>query len=158
MGGLADIKRIFMNKLANIVLKAIATSQFTKSNESYQKTNALILADESKNNLTHLREYGFYSVPKSGAECLTIFPGGSKDEGFIIKACHQAYEPTTDNAEGNVMMLHWKGHKILLTESEGLKIEVKESKPVTIIAKNVDIELETGGQFSVGGTNLTVDA
>lgn len=158
MVGLVKLKIFLLNKIANLFVKAIATSEFKSNSKSYQFTNVNLLADDAKTEIIHLREYGFYSIPFSGAECLVCFPNGSKDEGFILKACHQQYEPKpNDYTNGDLFMLHYKGHKIHLTD-EGINIESENSKPITIKAKNVDIDLEAGGKFSVAGDHLTVDA
>ena len=155
MVGLSKLKIILLNKIGNLFVKAISTVDF-EDGDGFQYTDLDLLKDEVKKKVTHLREYGFYSKPMKNAECFVAFPNGSRDDGFILKACHGKYEP--DLEVGDVALVHFKGHQILLSEDNGLNIEIVNSKPITIKAKNVNIELEAGGQFSVAGTHFTVDA
>lgn len=155
MVGLAKLKKFLLNKIANLILKAIATKDFSNGS-GFPYTNIDVLQDLQKTKVMYLRDYGFYSLPMEKAECIVVFPNGSLDEGIILKACHSEHEPK-EQENGEVGVKHYKGHWIKMQE-EQVEFIMANSKPLTIKAKNVNIELESGGQFSVAGSNLTVDA
>lgn len=165
MVGLSKLKEFFLHQISNLFVKAVATLDFKKESNGYQFTNINLLEGETQDIVTHLREYGFYSVPMENAQCFVCFPNGSRDEGFIIKACHSEHEISGEQQEkGMVFMRHYLGHNITMKENS-LKIESLNSKPleieaedVNITAKNVSITLQSGGKLTVNNTNFSVDA
>ena len=161
MAGINKLKEYLMSKISSLIVKAIASGDFTipDTKGKFQYVNLDTFKDVTKADVIRPQDYGFYSAPLDGSECLVLFPNGSQDEGIIIRASNTKYDPTSSQMEsGDIMILHYKGHFIKLSDAGGVEIEVLNSKPITIKAKNVDIELDVGGKFTVAGDNLTVDA
>lgn len=157
MVGLAKLRQALLNKIANLFVKAIASSSFYSSSDGLQYASVDLLADEPKDEVSKLSDYGFYSKPLKGAQCFVVFPNGSRDEGFILKAFHQEYLPSPEiEKDGDIFLMHYKGHKIRITD-EGIEVNTVDNKPINVTAKDVNIILEANGKFTVAENNFTVD-
>lgn len=123
-----------------------------------------LMKDETKDNVERLQNYGFTSHPEPEGEAVIVFPMGNRDHGIVIVADDSRYR-ITDLPEGGVAMYHKDGHYIKMAD-DGIEINATDQnltiniagKDVDINAKNVNVNLETGGALSVAGSNLTVDA
>jgi len=160
MVGLNNLKSFFVSKISSLIIKAITTTSIEIPSEKgiFQFVNINTFKDNPKNDIVRLQEYGFYSVPLKGGETIVLFPNGSQDEGLIVKTSNVKYDPIDDEIkEGDTMIKHYKGDFIKITD-DGIEINSKTDKPIVVNGKNVDINLITGGKFTVAGDNLTVDA
>lgn len=124
--------------------------------KSMQLIKVTVMEGEVKDLVERIQEYGFTSVPRKGSEALVGFIGGNKDQGIAIKVDDSRVR-LKDLPDGSVAMYHYSGHKIVMTD-DTVEITLVSGKTVNINARNVNVNLESGGQFSVAGSNLTVDA
>lgn len=53
------------------------------------------LADEVKQNVEFLQNFGFSSVPPNGARGLAIYPGGDRSHGVVVVLDARALQPVT---------------------------------------------------------------
>lgn len=113
-----------------------------------QICQASFLADELRDGVERMQEYGFTSVPLPGAEAISVFLGGNRDHGVII-AC--------DDRRYRVKGL--AGGEVCIYSDEGDKVHFKRNNIVNIVTKNLVIDAETKVQintplFEVNATAL----
>lgn len=104
---------------------------------------------EEKQGVERLQSYGMTSVPKEGSEVLIGAINGSKDQVIAI-VVNDSNARMTGLNEGDVALHRQSGDKVW--------IKLLSNDVIEINAKNVNVNLETGGQLNVAGGNLTVDA
>lgn len=146
-------------KIGNMLFKAILTSDAKlKTDNKTIQTVAVNFIGLPISGIKRPQNYGFYSNPMKGSQSFVAFPDGNTEDGVCLIAAHNEYAPTVDELpKGGCGVFHYKGHVLKFT-NESLEITMNDSKPINIKAKNINIDLEPGGQFSVEGTHLTVDA
>lgn len=143
---LADLKR-FLNpikaRLMNVFARAVINS--LKEDSGLQKAQIRILSSEVLDNVYRVSEYGFKSVPLSGAEAAVIFMGGDRGQGFII-ATHDARYGVENLQDGEVAIYSHTGDRIVL--KNGNIIEIAASSSIEINCPKVTIS----GDLSVKGS------
>jgi len=77
------------------VFMLIARGVIDSINDSsgIQGAKVCLLADEVRDTLERIQEYGFTSTPLPQAECVVIFPGGNRDHGLVIAVDDRRVRP-----------------------------------------------------------------
>jgi phage gp45-like len=110
-----------------------------------QTAQAQLLADEVQDDAERIQEYGFTSVPLSGAEAVVAFVGGNRDHGLIIAVDDRRYR-LKGLPGGEVAIYDDQGQKVHLTR-DGIVID-GAGKDVTI--QNAPT-VHMGGNLAVAG-------
>lgn len=103
-----------------------------------QTLRVSLMADEAKDGVERVQEYGFSSHPLPGAECVAVFLGGNRDHGAVIATDDRRHRPGGLGA-GDVVIYDHRGNRVLLSDAG---IEVTAPVKVTITAPEVEIDSE----------------
>jgi len=140
--------------IRSMILKAIVRR--VDDSQEMQLIQIDLLHESTKSFVERIQNFGFTSNPKSGSQALALFLNGNKDHGIIIAVDDVSYRMKS-LPEGGTAVYDAFGNSIVLTSS-GIAISTASGKEVEISCKDCNINLESGGKFSVAGSNLTVDA
>jgi phage baseplate assembly protein V len=146
----APLKR----RVFNLIIRAIIDS--VEDTTKMQIARITLGKGEIIEGIEHPQPYGFTARAKKGAEAVVLFPGGNRNQGILIMVEDSRYR-LIGLPDGGVAMYDFAGNYIKMTENAGIEIATKTGKDISISCKNCSINLESGGKFSVAGTNLTVD-
>lgn len=102
------------NKVRLMVGRAIIAA--VKDGGAIQTAQVHLLADEVQDDAERIQEYGFTSVPLSGAEAVLAFVGGNRDHGLIIAVDDRRYR-LKGLAGGEVAIYDNQGQKVHLTRA-----------------------------------------
>ena len=119
---IAPVKRRVMNMVARAVIESV------KDSSKLQQMKLKILADETIDRLDRVQNYGFTSVPKSGAEAVVLFLGGDRSHGVII-AADDRDNRLKNLSEGDAAIYTASGAKAVLKEAtKNFEIELNKIK------------------------------
>ena len=137
-------------KLGRRIMMLVARARVTAAEDAtpLQTMSLDLLADEHKDGVERLQNYGFSARPHAGADALVIFIGGNRDHGVVLGADDRRYRPA-DLKPGEVVVYDDLGHEIRLTRT-GLSITAPET--IEIAAPNISIT----GQVALDG-DITAD-
>jgi phage baseplate assembly protein V len=111
-----------------------------------------LLADEVQDEAERFQNYGFSGVPRPGAECIVVFPGGLRSHGVVIAADDRASRPTSLQP-GDTIHYDDRGQRILLTE-DGILVE--SPVEVRVVAPSAKVEADSvvilSDDIHLGGT------
>lgn len=110
--------------------------QLSKDSGPTQRLQVSLMADEVRDNLERVQEYGFTSRPKPGAEAVVLFPGGSRDFGLVIAVDDRRYR-LKSLQEGEVALYTDEGDAIHL--KRGGTIEIKAASKVIVDSPSIEI-------------------
>lgn len=113
-----------------------------------------LLAQETRERVERIQQYGFTSHPFPGAEVVALGVGGNRDHTVIIAVDDRRYR-LKGLAGGEVALYDDQGQKLVVTrtgvEVTGLNITLKELNPgsgkITLDANEIELN---------GGTSVTV--
>ncbi len=101
--------------------------------------------DEVRDELEHFQGYGFTSVPDADAECVVLFVGGKRDNGYVVGVDDRRYRPT-GLAAGTVCIYSKSGSRVTLFPDGNIEL-----KPTTDAKVKVVGSLEVSGSITAGG-------
>jgi phage gp45-like len=102
---------------------------------SRQQMQVEILKGELRDNVERMQNYGFTSVPQSGADAAVVFLGGNRSQGIIIAVDDRRYRLTGLEA-GEVAVYDDLGNKIELKRD---RIKITAETLLDIVAPDVHI-------------------
>lgn len=122
-----------------------------------QQVQVELLADEVKDNVERFQQYGFTSVPLTGAEVVCVFLGGGRDHGIAFTIDDRRYRLTgLDN--GDVALYNDTGAKIVIgrdqqitvtcdtlvfdashVELKGDTVTISASDSITVTSPSIDV-------------------
>jgi phage baseplate assembly protein V len=121
-------------RIANMVARALV-----KNVDDSLKVQILqlgVLADETREGVERIQNYGFTSVPLEGAEAVALFVGGRRDHGLVIAVDDRRYRlKALEN--GEVAMYSDQGDKLVI--KRGGTIEVTASTKVVLTTPLVEL-------------------
>ncbi|SCU73563.1 Bacteriophage Mu Gp45 protein [Cupriavidus necator] len=117
-----------------------------------QRAQVQVLAEETHDDVERVQQYGFTSVPFSGAEGVVVFVGGNRDHGLVIAVDDRRYR-LVGLAPGEVALYDDQGQKVHLTRS-GIVIDGGGHDLVIQNAPNVRM---TGSLFVAGSIQADGD-
>lgn len=122
---------------------------------SVQVLQVRLGADETKDDLPRIAEYGLTSNPPLGTDALVIFLGGERTNGVVVGTNNQAAR-LTGLAPGEVALYDNLGRFVLL-KADGIHVQGNAS-PVTVVTTS-DITATAGGNVTLTAqTKITLSA
>lgn len=96
-----------------------------------------LLADETRDDVERVQNYGFTSVPLEGAETVVLFVGGRRDHGLAVAVDDRRYR-LTGLADGEVAVYDQTGSKIVLKANGD--VEIVPSSGFVIVTGDVQAD------------------
>ncbi len=97
-----------------------------------------LLADEARDGVERMQEYGFTSHPHPGAEAVAVFVGGNRDHGIVVAVDDRRYR-IKGLATGEVALYTDED------QSGGHRIHFKRGKEIHLIAGASSIVMTPAG-------------
>lgn len=147
---MAPVRRRVMLMIGRCILTAIDDSRAS------QVVQVSLMADESRDGLERMAEYGFTSVPLPGAEGVALFVGGDRGHGIVVATADRRYRLTALEG-GEVALYDDLGHIVKLSrtgiviDGGGHDIAISNASDVTVTGCNVTV---TGGDVLADGISL----
>lgn len=85
------------------LMVARAVIELVDDSKKVQSLQLKVRADELRDDVERMQQYGFTSVPEPGAEAIIVLVGGNSDHPVAIAVDDRRYRPT-DLAEGEVAL------------------------------------------------------
>ena len=127
------IKDLLLSKINNILTKGILKLNPVCEAGKLQMMHVQLSENQARD-IPRQQNYGFYSVPVLGSNCIICNFAGQSISSCVLLASMPQYEPIGD--PGDVIVFHKNGSMIKLTED---KIEITSSNPVNIYSDNVNL-------------------
>jgi phage baseplate assembly protein V len=121
-----SIRRLY-SRILNTVARGRVTA--TDDSKSVQILQISLNANELRDNIARISEYGFTSNPPAGTDVVVVFIGGDRSNGAVIGTNNQAAR-MKNLASGEVAIHDNQGKYIYISQS-GIVIEAN-SHPVTV--------------------------
>lgn len=144
LDGLQRALRPLKLRISNIVSRGVVKR--TDDSPGIQEVQAELLADEVRDELENLQQFGFASNPDDGAECIVVFPGGDRSAGFVVATGDRRYRVKV--AKGEVALYDKTGSKVLLKANGDIELT-----PSSGVVK-VTGDLEATGDVKAGTISL----
>lgn len=146
MLSLQDVQRL-MQPLRNRVMLMVARGVLKLTNDKggLQTAQISLLEDELRDKVERVQDYGFTSNPLEGAEAITIFVGGNRDHGLIIKVDDRRYR-----------LKGLKGGEVAVYTDEGDFIHMKRGRNIEVKSLHVVINAEE--DYTVNTKKYAVNA
>lgn len=123
-----------LTRLANIVSRVVLRR--VDDSKKMQLVQLTALEGETRADVERVQNYGFTSVPQEGAEAVTLFPGGFREQGLVIAADDRRYRLTGLQA-GEVAIYTDQGDKVVI--ERGGTIRVTAATKVVVVAPLVEL-------------------
>jgi len=163
MLSLQDLQKL-IQPLRNRVMLMVARGVLRLCNDSggLQHAQVSLLEGELRDKVERVQDYGFTSVPLPGAEAVTLFVGGNRDHGLIIKVDDRRYR-LTGLKGGEVALYTDEGDSIHLQRQNIIRVKTKKwvvdaEDEVTINTKNFDVFASESAAISAPLFGLYADA
>lgn len=143
----ARILKPLENRIRNMVARAVVS--LVDDSQRMQLLQVGLLADEDRDGIERVQNYGFTSVPQSGAEAVVLFVGGRRDHGLAVAVDDRRYR-VKDLQAGEVAIYTDQGDKIHI--ARGGTITVTASTKVTVNAPIVELAGNT--EAALKGTSF----
>lgn len=146
--------RPVLNRVMTVVSRGVIES--ADDGQGIQLVKAEFLADEVRDRIERVQQFGFTSNPPAGSEAVAVFVGGNREHGFIIATDKRAVR--IKNLQPGEMAIYTDdGTKIHLKKNG--QVEVKTSTKVTIDAPDTEFKgnvkvlgkVEATGNVEAGG-------
>jgi len=139
-------------RIAMMIARAVVAG--VKDGGGLQTLQLNLLADETQDNVSRVQNYGFTSNPKLGAEAVTLFLNGARDNGIVIAVDDRRYR-----------LKSLQSGEVAIYTDEGDKIHLKRNNTIEVLTHNLNItatvkvqmttpELNVSGNIIAGG-NVT---
>lgn len=143
-----SIKKMLKAPVQRIALSvARAIIRVVDDSLPIQSVQLAILADETRDRVERLQNYGFTSVPFPGCRSVAVFVGGDRSHGVVI-ACDDPSSRKRNLQAGEVAVYTDEGDYILL--KRGRVVEVNTGTLLIKASQKVRMEtplLETTGEL-----------
>lgn len=160
-----DIARIFSRLIAPLsrrVRLMVGRAVLTAVNDAggLQTVQVKLLADEVRDGVERMQQYGFTSVPLPGAEGVMVSVGGSRDHGIVIAMDDRRYRikglqpgevalyTDEDKQDHKHRIIFGRGGKI---DVLGKNVTVTASKTARIEGDVVELHAKSRYQFDCNG-------
>lgn len=127
---LRDVRARVANMFARGVVRRVDDSK------KMQIVQVDLLAEETRDGVERVQQYGFTSVPLAGAEAFAVFLGGVREGGAVLAVDDRRYRLTGLQA-GEVALYTDQGDKVVL--KRGGTIEVTAATKVVVSAPLVEL-------------------
>lgn len=134
-----------LNPLRRQIGQMLTRALVTNIVDSFQRQNIQVKmhADESADNIERFQNYGFSSVPTTGAEAVMAALGGNLGQLVAIAVEDKTVRPK-DGASGDVFLYHLEGHRVQLTKDGQIiitatSVTLNASQSCSIIAPTINL-------------------
>lgn len=134
-------------RIANLVSRAVV--QLVNDEANVQLLQLGVLADETRDEVERIQEYGFTSVPLPGAEAVVLWVGGRRDHGLVIATDDRRHR-LAGLQPGEVAIYNHAGASVVLHIDGTISIN-GGTLPVARAG-------DTAGPYPIVGGNPTVKA
>lgn len=117
------------NRLHNLVARAVV--QVVSDGGTLQGMQIGALDGEDIDDAERFQEYGFTSVPLTGAEAVVVFPGGDRGHPLVVAVDDRRHRPTGLEA-GEVAVYSETGARVLLKANGDIEIDAAPGGKVYI--------------------------
>ena len=129
--------------IGQLVTRGIVTG--TNDQSKFQTVQATLLADETKDNVERVQQFGLTSHVPPGSEAVILFPGGRRDHAVCIGADNRSLRPTG-----------MKAGEVVLYNAHGITLSLLDTGELRIVAP-LKIRLETQTLEVIGNITATGD-
>lgn len=120
----APLRMRLANMLARGVVKRVNDAP------KFQELQLIVGADETRDHVERVQQYGFTSRPHADAEAVVLFVGGRRDHGLCVAVDDRRYRIHV--AEGEVALYASAGQSILLKADGSIEIGGGTMQPVAL--------------------------
>jgi phage baseplate assembly protein V len=138
-------------RVRNMVSRAVLST--VNDSAKMQLLQLQFTDTEFRGDLERFQNYGFTSVPQSGAEAAVVFVGGDRDHALVLAVDDRRYR-LTGLQNGEVAMYTDQGDKIVI--KRGGDIEITGSSKVSLNAPEVDLGGNTHPVAKVDSLNTAI--
>lgn len=125
-------------RLSLVVARGIL--KLVKDSTGLQIVQIGVLDGEVRSELERFQNYGFTSHAAPGAECVAVFPGGSRAVGYVLAVDDRGVRKKS-LAEGEVAVYHRDGVTFVLLKNG--EMQIKAGTKITLEAPTIDITAST---------------
>lgn len=145
MAGLSDMQTL-LQPLRNRIMLMVARGVLKMTNDTggLQTAQISLLEDELRDKVERVQDYGFTSNPLPGAEAITLFVGGNRDHGLIIKIDDRRYR-----------LKAFKGGEVAMYTDEGDFIHMKRDRNIEV--KSLHVTVNADEDYTVNTKSHTVN-
>lgn len=143
---LGDFNRL-MQPVKDRIMLMVARGVLKRTNDNggLQTAQVSLLEDETRDKLERVQDYGFTSNPLPGAEAITLFVGGNRDHGLIIKVDDRRFR-----------LKSLKGGEVAMYTDEGDFIHFKRDRNIEV--KSLHVTVNADEDYTVNTKTYTVNA
>ena len=154
---LSDLSKLLAplrNRIANMVARAVV--QLVDDGEGVQVVQLSVLDGETRDGVERLQNYGFTSVPKSGAEAAVVFVGGRREHGLVVAVDDRRYRISGLTA-GETCVYDATGSKVTLHDDGSMDLEASSGATLKLTAGGgVEVTPAVGANIVLAGGSLSV--
>ncbi len=146
MLSLQDVQRLMLplgNRIKLMVARGVL--KLTNDKGGLQTAQISLLEDELRDKVERIQDYGFTSNPLPGAEAITLFVGGNRDHGLIIKVDDRRYR-----------LKALKGGEVAMYTDEGDFIHMKRDRNIEV--KSLHVVVNADEDYTVNTKKYAVNA
>lgn len=134
LNDVAKLLRPIRNQVANMVSRAVV--RLVDDSTKVQALQLDLLDEETREEIEHVQNYGFTSVPFPDAEAVVLFVGGRRDHGLAVAVDDRRYR-LKNLQKGEVAIYTDQGDSIVI--KRGGTIEITAATKVTVNAPTVEL-------------------
>jgi phage baseplate assembly protein V len=136
---MSDLLYQVIAKVKSLVLRGQVDS--VDDSQKTQAVKATFLADDIRSKLERFTHYGFFSVPRKGAELIGLAIGADQSH-VVIVADDDSRERPANVAEGDVGLYNKNGVMVRLSDDGILHLGANEAANFVALANLVKAELD----------------
>lgn len=143
------------DRISNMLARAVIA--MVDDTLKVQGIQISITDEETRGKVERFQNYGFTSVPESGAEGIVVFIGGRRDHGVALAVDDRRYRKK-GLAAGEAAMYHKDGAYILMKANGDIEIQAKTGSNITLNGGVLPIAraTDTAGPWAITGGNTKV--
>ncbi len=154
---IGEMLRPTRTRVANMVTRAIV--KVVDDAKKFQALQVSMLADETRDEVERVQNYGFTSVPLEGAEAVAVCVGGSRDHAVVIAVDDRRYR-LRNLESGAVAVYDATGSQILLKPNGDIEVTPSSGTLALVgdmtVSGNLDVAGDvTAAEVTGGGKVLS---
>lgn len=126
---LRHLLRPLSNRIANSIARAVV--QVVNDGTKLQSLQLGVLDGEDVDDGERFCQYGFTSIPLTGAEAVVLFPNGDRGHPLVVAVDDRRHRPTGGEA-GEVVVYNHVGASVRLTKDGDIVVTCKAGRTVTV--------------------------
>lgn len=138
-------------RVENLVARAVVGQVLDAA--TLQSLQLAILSDETRDGCERFQQYGFSSVPFSGAEAVVVFVGGLRDHPLVLAVDDRRYRKK-NLQPGESALYSDEGDYVLLKRGRILELLAGTRLEVTSPLAHFTGSADVAGIYKVAGTQV----